>query len=403
MKNISIPFKAWYGDEQFILEFPDNWEIQEYNMVDAPPIPINEIEKAFYNPIGSKRISELVRGKTTAAIAVEDMTRPSPLEDILQLILKELKIGGIEDKNIKIIISTGGHRPLLQDDLIKKLGREIVKRCDIYNHNPFENLSTLHGIRINRFFLEAEFKIVVGSVIPHPFAGFSGGAKIVSPGLTGIEWLVRSHKSVLMGLKGSIGVVEGNKFRAELEQIAKNIGVDIGINIVPNSKRQIAKVVAGDIVEAHREAVRFAREIYMTKIPHQADVVILNAYPKDTELLQSENAFDFYRSANDSIIKQNGVVILISACSLGRGYHALFEPGMQLYRLPGKKRFLGDKRLFFFSPYINHLDFCKVFWSDYFFFDNWQKLITELKKIYPDNCQIAIFPYSSIQLAQNEG
>lgn len=403
MKNIPIPFKAWYGDEEFILEFPDKWDIQVYRMIDAPPLTNKEIEESFHNPVGGRKISELAKGKTTAAIAVEDITRPSPLNDILHIILNELKTAGIEDKNIKIIISIGAHRPLLRDDLIKKLGKEILNRFCIYNHNPFENLVSISGIRINRFFAEADVKIIVGSVIPHPFAGFSGGAKIVLPGLTGIESLVKTHKSVLMGLRGRIGIIEGNKFRDELEQVAKKIGVDIAVNILPNSKRQISKVVVGDIIEAHREAVKFAKGIYMTKIPKQVDVIILNAYPKDTELLQAETAFDLYRSANNSMMKENGVIILISACSLGKGYHALFEPGMPLYRLPTKKSFLLNKRLFFFSPNINYLDFSSIFWSGYSFFNTWKKLISELQNLYPDNCQVAIFPYSSIQLAATKG
>jgi len=403
MKNISIPFKAWYGDEEFVIEFPDNWDIQIYKMVDAPPILNNELEESFHNPVGSEKISNLTRGKSTTAIAVEDITRPTYLKDILLYIIKELNIGGIESKNIKIIVSLGAHRPLLRDDLIKKLGAEIVNRFDIYNHNPFENLSIINGIPINRFFAEADLKIVVGTVIPHPFAGFSGGAKIVFPGLAGIELVVKTHKSVLMGLKGRIGVVEGNKFREELEQMAKKIGIDIAVNIVSNSKRQISKVVVGDIIAAHRVAVKFAKDVYVTKVPKEVDVVLLNAYPKDTELLQAENAFDLYRSCNKSMIKENGVIILVSACSVGKGYHGLFQPGMPLYRPPLKKRFLGDKTLFFFSQNINYLDFCDMFWNGYLFFNNWQKLITELKKIYPDNCQVAIFPHSSIQLAQNEG
>ncbi|PIY20268.1 hypothetical protein COZ13_01275 [Candidatus Desantisbacteria bacterium CG_4_10_14_3_um_filter_40_18] len=347
MQKINIPWQAWYGDEVFGLKFPKDWNVQAYKMKDAEEIGQQELKEAFTNPINTATITEMANGKKTVAIAVEDITRPSPLADILCKIIQQLQEGNIHDEDVKIIVSTGGHRPLLRDDLIKKLGKDIVERFDIYNHNPFENLVdtgiTLGKIpvRINRFFMESELKIVVGTIVPHAFAGFSGGGKIILPGLSGIELLERSHKFVMMGLRGGIGEVEGNRFREEVEDVAKRIGVDMGINLVVNSKRELAGVFVGDIVAAHRAGVQLARTVYATDVPSvEVDVAILNAYPKDMEMFQIDNAFGIYRSAGKGLVNDDGVVILTSACTLGRGYHALFEPGMRLHKPPVKRKFL---------------------------------------------------------------
>ncbi|MDI6780752.1 MAG: lactate racemase domain-containing protein [bacterium] len=409
IQTINIPWQAWYGDEMFDLGFSKNWDVQVCGMSDADEIGQQGIREAFANPIHTSTIAEMALGKKTVAIAVEDITRPSLLNEILNEIARQLQGAGIRDEQVKIVISTGGHRPLLRDDLIKKLGRDIVERFDIYNHNPFENLvdtGIILGkvpVRINRFFIEAEFKIVVGTIVPHAFAGFSGGGKIVLPGLAGIEILERSHKFVMMGLRGGIGEVDGNRFREEVEGVAKKIGVDLGVNLVVNSKRGLAGVFVGDVVDAHRAGVRLAREVYATNTPEGIDVAILNAYPKDMEMFQIDNAFGMYRSAGEGLVKDDGVVILTSACSLGRGYHALFEPGMRLHKPPAKRKFLGNRELWVYSPNINKADFATLFWDGYSLFNRWDDVIERLEGMYNKNCHLAIFPYSSLQIAKNRG
>ncbi len=407
MQRLNIPWKAWYGDELLELGFPESWNVQTWGMLNAEGIDKDEIQRAFSHLIDTPTIAELAKGKTTVAIAVEDITRPSPLADILHEIIQQLREGGIQDENVKIIASTGGHRPLLRDDLIKKMGKNIVEQFDIYNHNPFENLvdtGILFGrvpVKINRFFMEAELKIVVGSIVPHAFAGFSGGAKLVLPGLAGIEILSQSHKGVMMGLSGGIGKVDGNRFRDEVERVAREIGVTVGVNLVVNSRRELAGIFVGDVVSSHRAAVKLARDVYATDIPEGVDVAILNAYPKDMEMFQIDNAFGMYRSAGQGLVKDDGVVILTSACTLGRGYHALFEPGMRLYKPPIKRKFLGNRELWVYSPNINKADFATLFWEDYLLFNRWDDVIQRLEAKYKKNCHAAIFPYSSLQITRD--
>lgn len=408
MKNLYIPWKAWYGDEKYKLIFPEDWTAQIYPMKDAMEISREQIRTAFSNPIGTGTISQLAEGKKTAVIAVDDICRPTPAYDILPEVLSQLKAGGIKKENIKIIIALGAHRALTQDELIKKLGEDVVRHFEVYNHNPVENLVDINTslsnvpVKINKHFVKSDLKIVVGSVIPHPFAGFSGGAKIVFPGLAGIEAMERSHRAALMGLSGSLGKVKGNRFREQAEKIAKKAGMDIAINVIVNSQRNISGLFVGDVVQSHREAVKFARDVYSTEVPENLDVAVLNAYPKDNELLQAGGAFNFYRSAQERLVKESGTVIIASACSLGLGSHGLFEPGANLYRKPTKKRFLGNRKFIFFSPNISDTDFHSVFWNGYPMYADWQKIIAELSSEYHNDCCVGIFPHATLQLAQKK-
>lgn len=405
MNDFYIPWKAWYGDEQLELTFPENWNVQIYHINDITGLSPEQIKSAFQNPIGTKHISEIAQGKKSAAIAVDDISRPTPTYNLLPEIIDQLKSGGISEENIKIIIATGAHQKLTEDELIKKLGTNIIHNFQICNHNPYDDLIDIgicYGnvpVKINKFFIESDLRIVAGSVTPHPFAGFSGGAKIVLPGLSDIKTIEMTHRAALMGFSGNLGEVEGNKFRYHAEQIANKIGVQISIHSVVNAQREIAGLFIGDISKAYYEAVSFAKKKYLTKADDNLDVVILNAYPKDTDLSQIENSFIPYRFSKGSVIHENGLVVITAACSKGLGYHGLFGPGMPLYREPVQKHFLGKRDLFLYSPNITHQDFKRLFWEGYLHFAEWSDVISTIKRKFPKNCNIGIFPCAPLQLS----
>jgi len=299
-KYMSFPVRwgAWYKDENAGLLFPRDWNIDVLNIKDAARLDDGSIEKALINTVNGPRLGEMAENKNNAVIAVEDITRPARLERILTFVTGELMSAGLKKNNIKIIICNGAHAPMLRNDMKLKLGKNIVNEFLILNHNPYDNLSDTDivlgktPVRVNRDFFEADIRIGIGSIIPHGFAGFSSGGKLILPGLSDIATLERSHKYVMMGFRGGINDVETNKFRKELEEVALKIGFDMFIGIVPNSKREIAGVFAGHLVDAHRKGVDLARKVFRTKIEERSsEVIILNAYPKDSELLQVQTAF----------------------------------------------------------------------------------------------------------------
>ena len=406
MNNFYIPWKAWYGDEQLELTFPENWNVKSYQINDTPGLSPEQIKSRFHDPQGTEIIRKIAQGKKPVAIIVDDITRPTPLSEMLPEVITELYNGGIKRENIKIIIALGAHKKLNRDEFNKKLGQEVVSNFKIINHDPHANLLNT-GIRIgksplliNKDFIESDFKIGISTVMPHQFAGFSGGAKLIFPGLADISSIYRSHWAALIGNDCRIGEIEENPFRKQAEKVVKKIGLDLSIDAVVNSKREIAGIFIGDVIIAHRRAIEFARSIYSTQVAVELDVAIMNAYPKDLDLIQSKAAFNVFRSTKKCFIKKNGLVIITSACSKGLGNHELFEPGGRLYREPVPLRFLGGRQLIFFSPNISKKGFHKIFWKHYQFFNNWGDVVSIVKSKFSDDCNIGVFPCATLQMVK---
>ena len=403
-KEITINWGAWNGDTPLTLSLPEKCDTFVARMQDATAQSDSGLLHAFNNPIGSATLQELVKGKHNIAITVEDMTRPSRLERIFNIILNDLEAAGITREEIIIIVATGAHAPMTGLEMENKLGEFVAKNYRIINHNPYDNLSDTGiflgktPVKVNRHYYEADFRIAIGSIIPHPFAGFSSGAKLILPGLSDIATLERSHKFVMMGFRGGVNNVENNKFRWELETVVAKIGLDFYVGSVPNSGRDIAGLFVGDFVQAHRAGVRFARQIYLANIPQDNDVVILNAYPKDTELLQADTAFTFFKTIKPKAIQEKGTVVVISKCPNGIGHHGLFGPGMRLNKGPVKHRFLGHCDVVFFSPNIAGAEFKSLYTEEYTLYNQWTGVRSHLQNRFGDQFKVAVLPMAPLQL-----
>ncbi|MDZ7405909.1 MAG: lactate racemase domain-containing protein [candidate division KSB1 bacterium] len=403
-----MPWRAWFGDERIKIFFPNHWRVEVLAMNDAPAMPKSRIAAALMRSVDEPPLYRLAVGKRRVAIAVDDLSRPTPAGEILPALLAMLGSCGLRDEQITIIISLGSHTALKPDEIIRKVGAEVASRVCVENHDCHANLVDI-GVKvgqtpvlINRTFAEADLKILLGSVVPHVFAGFSGGAKMVLPGLSNIESIEWTHKAVLMGLRGKAGTLEGNRFRAEFERVARHVGVQLSINVVVNSRREIAGLFVGDLEAAHRRAAEFAREVYATRLPAEPlDVAILNAYPKDDELLQAENALMFHHTAPPSYLKEDGLILLTSACSLGMGHHGLFGPAQRLYRKPMRKGFLGNRHLATFMPGVSSEEFHQVYWEGYPHCGTWEATLEFLQQRYSNGARVGIFPCSSIQIAMS--
>ncbi|NVM37204.1 MAG: nickel-dependent lactate racemase, partial [Candidatus Lokiarchaeota archaeon] len=357
-----IPWAAWYGDEDLDLEFPDTWEVKLFKMKDAPEISKEEIETSINNPVRSPTLKEIAQGKQNAVIVVEDISRPTSMEIILNVVLTQLNTVGIQDENITIIYALGSHRPLDRRDSIKKLGLDIVDRINIENHHPYENLIYLGEsqmgtpIYVNQTYYDADLKIAIGSVVPHPLAGYGGGAKIILPGVSGIETLHANHVLAVKGSSGGIGFV--TELRKDIENVCKKVGLDFSINIVSTMRRGIAGIFAGHFIEAHRKAMELAKEVYSTEMPTNLDLDIgfFNLYPEDTELFQAIKGFNFIFSSK-TFLRRYSAIIFLTAASEGRGFHSLQgETGAKLYQNWGDsiifKGFMKKKNFGIFSPNI---------------------------------------------------
>lgn len=407
MKSFTIPWSAWYGKEEYVLEFPDTWNVREFSMQDAKEITnLVELETALKNPIGAPPIQEIARGKKNAVIVVEDISRPMRAGPICELVLKELNEAGISNENITLIAALGAHRPMTREDFIKKVGEKVVDSVNIENHHPYENLVFLGNsnmgtpIYLNKTYHEADVKIAVGTVIPHPLAGFGGGAKIILPGVCGIQTLEANHQAAVKGIGVGLGFI--TELRKDIEDVCVRVGLDFSINLVSTMKRGIAGVFAGHYIQAHRKAAELAKRVYHTELPklspdERLDVGFFNLYPEDTELSQTVKGFPIFFSAHE-LFKRGAAIIFMTAATEGRGYHSLIgETGGRLYQNWGEHllfQALSDNPFGIFSPNLSKADIFHYYPKRTIFHKDFKKMVQDLEKICGPSPRAGIFPTS---------
>ena len=259
-----------------------------------------EIERALANPIGSPRLCELARGKKSAAIVVNDITRPYPGGLMVEGLAKELHLAGLSDDRIFLVVAYGHHRFNTEEELREMFGEEVVRRFRIVHHDAMDadklvtvgRTSAGIDVEINRDFAQAEVKILTGCITPHQLAGYSGGRKSVLPGISGVKTLKKHHSFPIRPETTSLGWLQGNPFHEQSLEAARIAGVDFILNSVDNYKKEVVRCVAGELNEAHLEGVKLCREIWGVHMPQKPDVVIVSpgGYPRDFDLHQSQKA-----------------------------------------------------------------------------------------------------------------
>ena len=279
-----------------------------------------EIDRALDNPIGSKRIGEIAKPGDNVVLLVDDNTRLTPCSKILPKVMERLREAGVKEKDIRIVVALGTHRFLSPEEIERKVGAEITPRMKILNHNwkDQDNLiylgKTPNGtpVEVNRYVLKAKIKIGIGNIVPHPLAGWSGGAKIVQPGVCGKSTTGATHILGAIYPHSFLGVVD-NPIRREIESVARKVGLTMIINTVLNSQGEIVEVFAGDFIEAHREGVKKARQVWTVEVPTLADIVIASSYPCDLDFWQAVKGISFAAL----MIKRGGDMIFLTPCPEG--------------------------------------------------------------------------------------
>ncbi len=377
-------------------------------MADAAPAGEEIVLQALRNPVGTPPLQELAQGKEKAVIVVEDMTRPMDTASVLPVILSELAEAGLAPENVWLIMGLGAHTTMNRPDLIKKLGRAVVEKHIVYQNQPYENVEYLGDtergtpVHISRFYTDADLRISLGSITPHAYAGFGGGAKTVAVGVAGIETLHANHGRAYSSGLPETGCVDGNDCRADMEEIARLAELHFSINGVLNSRRALVGLFAGDLVQSHRAAVELARQVNVTKLPPPADVIVFNAYPKDTNLVQSINAFNVVSYGLVRVLKENGTPVLATASPEGAGLNLLESVGMRLYldfdRETMEMMGLGKNSLIIYSPNLSYVEAKQMYPADTLVFNRWEQVVQELTKRHGDQAAATVFPCASLQV-----
>jgi len=293
--RICLPELLWYGNTTTEIDLPDDWNVEIFPMngAEVAPLTIAQMDAAINAPIGTSRISELAKGKKRAVIIFDDMTRPTRTFELAPLVIKELKAGGIVDENITFVCALGTHGELTANEFRKKVGPELLAKYRVFNHNIYENCveigTTSRGTKmmINREVAEADLKIAIGCVTAHAQVGFSGGGKLVLPGISHVDSITHYHLEVDAMDHDSTGMGKypDNILQMEIEEAGQMAGIDFVVNIMVNGRGNTTHVFAGDLKQVYHEAVKLAADHYATTpSPQNKQLAISNAFVKANEM-----------------------------------------------------------------------------------------------------------------------
>lgn len=334
-----------YGKTGLPITLPeDRLIVPPLTIRDALPLDnaMKAIEDAIANPISSKPLSEIAKGKKTACIVICDITRPVPNTLILMPLLRTLEAAGVPRAGITILIATGLHRPNEGDELVELVGEYVAKNYRCENHfgkdlDSHEFLGTTpNGVPawIDKRYTQAEVKITTGLIEPHLMAGYSGGRKLICPGIAALETVKVWHgPRFLEHPKADCGSVDGNPVHQENTLIAQMAGCDFIVNVCIDGKRRVTWVGAGDMIKAWEKGVEFCRETVKAMVPKAVDVVVTSCagYPLDTTWYQAVKGL----TGALPIVKKGGTIILAASLTEGLGSHE-FQNALKLYEENGQ-------------------------------------------------------------------
>ncbi len=352
-------FKLEYGKTGLVVDLPAERIVRTLAYKDAPPLadPQSALRELLAKPIGTPPLAEIARGRKSACILICDITRPVPNELILGEILPTIEAAGVPREAITILIATGLHRPNEGEELVELVGERIAReyRCEnhfgqrIDEHEYLGESPRGVPIWIDRRYVQAELKITIGLIEPHLMAGFSGGRKLICPGIAALETVKVWHgPQFLEHPKADCGILDGNPVHEENTWIGRHAGCDFICNVVIDSERRPLCFVAGDMEQAFLAGVEFVRRVVTDTIPQPVDVVVTSSagYPLDTTFYQCVKGM----TGALPIVKQGGTIILAGSMTEGIGspqFQQLFRENDNLEvfieRILGRDYFVMDQ------------------------------------------------------------
>ena len=323
--------KLAYGRNGLSINVPDVAHVITPRFVPGLADEAEAIHAALRHPIAAAPLAAKVKPGDKVVIAHSDITRATPNERILPVLLSELEAAGIARQDITLLNALGTHRKQTESELRGMLGDGIVDNYRCLQHDAYDdaNLVSLgvtsrgHPVRINRHLMDADVRILTGFIEPHFFAGFSGGPKGVLPALAGAESVLTNHNREMIAHPNSTwAVVEGNPIWEEMRQVALRVNPTLLLNVTLNARREITGVFAGDLDVAHAAGRGFVRQSALVKVDAPYDIVITtnSGYPLDQNLYQTVKGM----SAASRIVRKGGVILMAAACTDGLPDHGLY-------------------------------------------------------------------------------
>ncbi|MCX8161746.1 MAG: nickel-dependent lactate racemase [Candidatus Bathyarchaeota archaeon] len=334
-----------YGEGTIEFEIPEN--IACYTVSSKLPIgnTIDQsklIDEALSNPIGVPKLDMVLKRSDRICILITDRTRATPNRTILPILLSRIERANVDKGNIDIVVANGLHKPMSRSELEEFLGSHIVSEYNVTNHlaDDGDSLKYIGRTRfgtelyVNKIVTESDFKIAVGLVEPHFFAGYSGGRKLILPGVSGVRSIYMNHRFEMIAHPlADYGCMDGNPVNEDMMEAASMVNLEYTVNVVMGKDKSIVYASSGNFTEAHRKAVDLLSSMVCIKVPFQADIAITTngGYPLDRDLYQAVKGM----VTASRITKEGGVVIVASECRDGVG-HSDFKELASMYEDPYK-------------------------------------------------------------------
>ncbi|MGM0603707.1 MAG: nickel-dependent lactate racemase [Bacillota bacterium] len=421
----NMEVKIPYGKNEYVpVDIPEKNLIGVFDVEEKEKIKdtAGAVKKALENPVKADSLKKIAEGRKNVVIAITDHSRPNIEKIALPIIVEMLNEAGLENDDITVMIGPGSHRPAYEEEVKDKLG-SVYGKVNYVCHSAFDSemvdlgeTSFGHPVKINKQFYEADLKIALGTVLPHPFAGFSGGGKMVSVGVASDETISSTHRPVIVdNPQASFGIVEDNPFYLSSLEMAEMAEVDFLINGVMNEEEELFYVQAGKVEEAHRDIVAYVREMFEVKVPEKADVlVVASGYPKDSNLYHV-SAMGVCAVAGSAVkypcVDKGARLIMVSPMEDGIYNHVFydtlakyespeevvnvvgafeeFEPGH--HRAYGVAQVLSDHEVVMAQSYLEKDVFEKIHMS---YADTAQKAVDQALADFGEDARIAVMQYS---------
>ena len=333
MTEDTLQVRLAYGEQGLDVDLPaGRTTVVEPTYVAGAEDQAGVLRAALRDPVAGPPLRELVRPGQTVAISMCDGTRPQPRHLMIPAVLEELE-GVVRLEDVVLLVATGTHRGNSDAELRQMLGDEVVDRVRVVNHDARDDSSLVylgrHGadvpVFLNRAWVEADVRITTGFVEPHFFAGFSGGPKLVAPGLAGLETVLTLHDAKRIGSpRATWAVCEGNPVHDDIRAVVAAVGrVDFALDVVLNREQRIVEAFGGSLSAMHAAARESSRRLAMQPVPGLFDVVVTtnSGYPLDQNLYQAVKGM----SAGATVVRPGGTIICAAECRDGFPDHGSYR------------------------------------------------------------------------------
>jgi nickel-dependent lactate racemase len=315
-----------------------DWYVIRPKFSAALPDVENRFRAACRKPVGCRPLNQVISPRDRVVIVTSDGTRAVPNRLLIPWLLDELSVSADQ---VTVLLGNGSHRANTPAEIEAMFGGDVARSVRILNHDAFDPAqnvfvgTTASGGKasLDRVYVKADKRIVVGFIEPHFFAGFSGGAKGIVPGVASIDTIMHVHSAALIGHPLSTwGTLEGNPIRHEIEEMVGHCPPDFMLNVTLNSDKQITDLFVGHYIQAHRPGCARSKEEAMVAVPQAFPLVISSnsGYPLDQNLYQTVKGM----SAAARIVQPGGTILMASECSDGIPNHGNFAELMHMGATP---------------------------------------------------------------------